>query len=190
MKCDDVVLNLPDYVLDRVEPNLKRSIESHLGSCSECNEELAAMRKAITILDGVEREEYPDGFWQELRVSIMERITVPRPAPWKVPAFAGGLVVLLLAFGIGVYEYSFKSGEPVSSITSLAASLPAEQVIDLSNLNVNYVSSAALPLHETDEISTVDDSLQLAVVKSMWASVADSSMSLEDFDYTGNISSN
>ena len=190
MRCDDVAVNLPDFILGKVEPNLKRSIEIHLETCSRCKTELAAMENAVTVLGGIEREEYPDGFWQELRASIMENISEPSPARWKVPAFTGGLAIILLAIGIGIYEYSVRPSQQTPSITSLAASLPTEQVVDLSNLNVNYVSSAAQPIHETDEISSMDDSLQLAVVKSMWASVADSSIYLDDYDYTGNASSN
>jgi anti-sigma factor RsiW len=190
MKCDDVVVNLPDYVLGRIEPNLRKGIENHLESCPKCKSELAGMERAIAVLDGIEREEYPDGFWQELKASIMETVSMPRPARWKVPAFAGGLAVLLLAIGIGVYEYSFKPVQPASTVAALAASLPSEQVVDLSNLNVNYFNTAAQPIHETDEISSVDDSLQFAVVNSMWASAADSSISFEDFDYNGDVASN
>lgn len=197
MKCDDVVVNLPDYVLGMVEPNLKKSIEIHLEVCSKCEAELGEMAKAISVLDGIEREEYPDGFWQELKASIMEQVSAPRPARWKVPAIAGGLAVLLLGIGIGIYEYSLKPSQQATSITTLAASLPTEQVVELPRLNANYISSAVQPIDETEEINSVDDSLQVAVVKSMWSSVADSSKSLsewvpseDDFDYTGQVLSN
>lgn len=190
MKCDDVLLNLPDFVLGKVEPNLKRSIEDHLGSCSKCQAELALMENAITVLGGIEREEYPDGFWQEMKASIMDRISVRRPARWRVPAFAGGLAAVLLAIGLGVYEYQLRTAQQVSTITGLAASLPTEQVVELSNLNVTYVNTAVQPIDETEEINSVDDSLQMAVVKSMWSSVADSSRSLVDFDYTRDVFSN
>ncbi len=190
MKCDDVVVNLPDYVLGKVEPNLGKSIENHLELCSECKAELAEMERAISLLGGIEIEEYPDGFWQELKASVMEKISEPRRAGWKVPAYAGGLVAILLAIGVGVYEYTLKPDQQPTSITTLASLLPAEQVVDLSNLNVNYVNYAAQPISETYEMGSVDDSLQLAVVKSMWTSVADSSRLLDDFDYTGNVSPN
>jgi predicted anti-sigma-YlaC factor YlaD len=190
MKCNDVVVNLPDHVLGKVEPNLKKSIESHLELCSKCRAELATMQKAAMVLGGIEREEYPDRFWQELKACIMDRIAEPRTTRWKVPAFGGGLVVLLLAIGIGIYEYSTKPAQQASNITALATSLPSVQVVDLSNLNINYVDSAVQPIHESDEMSSVDDSTQFAVVKAMWTSVVDSSISLDDLDYTGNVSSN
>lgn len=190
MKCGDVAVNLPDYILGMVEPNLKKSIEIHLETCSKCKSELVEMERSISVLAGIELEEYPDSFWQELRASIMEQVSVPRPSRWRVPAFAGGLAVLLLMVGVGVYEYTLKPSPQATSITTLAASLPTDQVVELSRLNINYVNSAAQPIDETEEINSVDDSLQLALVKSMWVSVADSSKSLENFDYSGDIFSN
>jgi len=210
MKCDDVLVNLPDYVLGMVEPSLKKSIELHLEICTKCKAELSEVARAISILGGIEREEYPDGFWQELKASIMEHVSVPRPARWRVPAFAGGLAVLLLAIGIGIYEYLPKRNQQATSITTLATSLPTEQVAELPRLNVNYVNSADRPIDETGEINCIDDSLQSAIVKSMWASCADSSKSLSqwildestyslvesrqpsgyDFDYIGEVFSN
>jgi len=189
MKCDDVIVNLADCAGGKIEPNLRKAIESHIESCSKCKTEFEAMERAVALLGGIEIEEYPDGFWQELKASIMDRVSTPRALRWKVPVFAGGLAVLLLAIGIGVYEYSFKPAQQPSSIMMLAASLPSEDVVNLSSLNVNFINAASQSIHETDEISTVDDSLQLAVVRSMWASAADSSISVDDFDYNASISS-
>ncbi len=190
MKCDDVLVNLPDYVLGKVEPNLERSIASHLELCRKCPGELASVENAIEVLGGVRTEVYPDVFWQQLRVSIMERISEPKPARWRVPALAAGTAVLLLAIGISIYEHSLNSQLQSPTITTLAASLPSEEVVELTSLNVNFANSASPLLNESNDISSVDDSLQLAVVKSMWTSVADSSQSLEDFEYTGETVSN
>jgi hypothetical protein len=125
-----------------------------------------------------------------MKACIMDRVSAPRAARWKVPAFAGGLAALLVVIGVGIYEYSLRPAQQALSIISLAASLPTEQVEELSNLNVTFLNTAVQPIDETEEINSVDDSLQLAVVKSMWSSVADSSRSLLDFDYTGDVFSN
>lgn len=190
MRCDDVAVNLPDYILGKVEPNLVKSIESHLEICAKCRAELQEMQDAIRILGGVEQEEYPDAFWQELRASIMEKVSEPRSAKWKVTAFASGLAVILLAIGIGVYEYTLKSPQPAQSVAALATSLPADQAVELPNLNLNYVNVAAPQISEADEMDAAGDSVQQAVIRSMWASVADSASSIDDFDYLGNTISN
>jgi anti-sigma factor RsiW len=74
MRCDDVAVNLPDYVLGKIEPNLKRSLEYHLEGCSECRAELESIREPIRLLGEVEIEEYPDTFWQELHSIIMDQV--------------------------------------------------------------------------------------------------------------------
>jgi len=183
MRCDDVAINLPDYILGMVEPNLKKSIESHLEGCMKCRTELEEMREPIKVLGQMEKGEYPDGFWQELRASIMEKVSERRPARWRVPAFAGGLAVVLIAVGIGIYEYSFHPTQRVQSVAMLATSLPSDQAVDLPNLNVNYINTSGSMVSEAENVTDVDDSLQEAVVKSLWASVADSTATMDYLDY-------
>ncbi len=190
MRCDDVMVNLPDYLLGKVEPNFKKYIENHLEACAKCKAELEAMRVPIKALEGVGIEEYPDAFWQELRALIMEKISEPHPARWRVPALASGLAVFLLIIGVGVYEFALKPAPQVQSVAALATSLPLDQAVTLPTLNVNYVDAASPQVDEVDEINSVDDSVQEEVVKSMWVSVADSSKSLDNFDFTGNSISN
>ncbi len=186
MRCDDVAVNLPDYVLGKIEPNLKRSLEYHLEGCSECRAELESIREPIRLLGEVEIEEYPDTFWQELHSIIMDKVSAEKPVRWRVPAFAAGLAVLLLAVGVGVYEHGLRTVRPAPSVSALATSLSPDQAISLPSMNINYVNAVSYQAEITDEMNAVDDSVQEAVVKSMWASVTDSSASLEDFYYTGN----
>ncbi len=190
MRCDDVVLNLPDFVLGKVEPNLMKSIEDHVETCAKCKAELRDMHDAIEMLGGAGQDEYPDEFWHELRASIMEKVGKPTPARWRVPALASGLVIVLVAIGIGVYEYTFKSPQAVQSVSALASSLPPDQVVELPSMNLNYVNVSVPQISEAGEMDDVGDSLQQAVIKSMWVSIADSTSSFGDFDYLGNTVSN
>jgi hypothetical protein len=96
------------------------------------------------------------------------------------------LAVLLLAVGVGVYEHGLRTVRPAPSVSALATSLSPDQAISLPSMNINYVNAVSYQAEITDEMNAVDDSVQEAVVKSMWASVTDSSASLEDFYYTGN----
>ncbi|MCL5267803.1 MAG: zf-HC2 domain-containing protein [Bacteroidetes bacterium] len=186
MRCDDVAVNLPDYVLGKIEPNLKRSVEYHLEICSKCKAELENIREPIRLLGEIEVEEYPDTFWQELHSVIMERVSAEKPARWRVPAFAAGLAVILLVVGVGVYEYAVRTVPQAASVSALATSLSSDQALNLPSMNINYVNAVSYQAKMTDEIGAVDDSVQEAVIKSMWASATDSTASLEDFYYTGN----
>jgi len=189
MLCDDVKVNLPDYILGKIEPNLRKCIDEHLQSCARCNGELELLKEPIRFLGEAGVEEYPDAFWQELHASIMEQVSKPAPARWRVPAFAGGLAVVLVIVGIAILQYHPNQPTQIRTVTALASSLPAEQAVSLPMLNVNYVDAVSSQASEIDELDAVDDSLQLAVVKSMWNSVSDSTSS-SDFDYLGNVVSN
>ena len=49
MRCDDVVINLPDYLLEKIEPNLRKCIEAHLETCTACRAELDDMRELVRV---------------------------------------------------------------------------------------------------------------------------------------------
>ncbi|MGC8595658.1 MAG: anti-sigma factor family protein [Candidatus Kryptoniota bacterium] len=176
MRCDDVLVNLPDYILKRTEPNLSRDIESHLANCPTCREEKEKLSEVISVLSTSEPEEYPVSFWNELHASIMSRLPRRRRRYFgmNVPQLATVMTLLVIGIGIGIYELTVRSGtSETRSISTLAASLPPEEVIALPAVNTDYVQTAA-PVYVVDEeVNSVDDTLQQALVKSMWATVAD-----------------
>ncbi len=191
MRCDDVTVNLPDYILGKIEPNLRKCIEAHLDGCAACQAELEEIKDPIRILSEVGYEEYPDSFWQELHAAIMEKVRKPEPARWKVPAFAGAVAVVLLAVGLGIFEISHRPAQQqMSSIAALATSLPPEQAVTLPSLNINYVDVVSSQANELDEMGAVDDSVQQAVVSALWNSISDSTISVDAVDYLGNGFSN
>lgn len=175
MRCDDVMVNMPDYLLDKVEPNLRKCIEAHLEVCPACRAELEEMREPIKVLGEVGYEEYPDSFWQELHSSIMTKVEDRTPAvKWKMPAFAGALAAILLIIGIGVFELSHKQASQPRSIAALATKLSPEEAVALPSLNVNYVDAVSSQASVLDAMDEVNDSMQEAVVNEMWNSMSDS----------------
>lgn len=191
MRCDDVLINLPDYLLEKTDPNLHKSIEFHLATCPRCRAELEEMREPVRMLGEIGYEEYPDSFWLGLHASIMEKVSAPeRRAPWKVPAFAGALAALILVVGVGIFELSHKPVSMPKSIAALATTLSPEQAVSLPSLNVNYVEAVSSQASELDEIDAVDDSLQQVIVSALWNSVGDSTSAVDAFDYLGNGISN
>ncbi len=191
MRCDDVVVNLPDYLLGKVEPNLAKCIETHLETCPRCSAELEDMREPIRMLGEIGYEEYPDAFWQELHASIMEKVSEAPPVRWRVPAFAGAVAVLLVAIVVGVFEFGRSPSQSnVQTVAALATSLSPEDAVTLPSININYINAVSSQASELDEMDAVDDSVQQAVVSALWSAIGDSTVSLETLDYLGNSFSN
>ncbi len=185
MRCDDVMVNLPDFLLDKVEPNLRKCIEAHLEECQVCRAELEEMREPIKVLGEVGYEEYPDSFWQELHSSIMTRVEDRTPVvKWKVPAFAGAFAAILLIVGIGVFELSHRQISQPRTIAALATKLSPEEAVSLPSLNINYVDAVSSQASVLDEMDAVNDSMQEAVVNEMWNSMSDSAGSLDAAYYS------
>lgn len=191
MRCDDVLVNLPDYLLEKMDPNLQKSITVHLETCSRCRAELENMKDPVRMLGEIGYEEYPDSFWENLHDSIMEKVSAPvRPVSWKVPAFAGALAALLLVVGVGIFELNHKPVIQPKSIAALATSLSPVQAISLPSMNINYVDVVSSQASVLDEMDAVDDSVQQAVVNALWSSVSDSSGELSNTYYYGGSFSN
>ncbi len=188
MRCDDVLINLPDYILGKIEPNLRRSVEYHLDSCPKCRAELEEMKEPIRLLGEIEVEEYPVTFWQELHASIMERVSRPSHAGRRVPVFAGALAAFLLIVGVGILEFSHKSTLAPQDVAALTASISPQQAVALPSMNINYINAISSQASELDEMDAVDDSLQQAVVNALWSSMSDSSGALEAVYYGNNLS--
>ncbi len=191
MRCDDIVLNLPDYILGKIEPNLRRSVEYHLDMCPKCRSEFESMREPIRLLGEIEVEEYPDSFWQELHLSIMERVSHPASARSRVPVFAGALAVLMLVAAVGILEFSHnKSTIPPQNVAALTSTISPQQAVALPSMNINYVNAISSQARELDEMDAVDDSLQQAIVNALWSSVGDSAEALDAAYYSSSSFSN
>lgn len=191
MRCDDVIINLPDYLLEKIEPNLKKCIDAHLEFCDRCRAELEEMKEPVRLLEETDREEYPETFWQDLHSVIMERVLEPSPqVRWKVPVFAGALAALLLIVGVGIFELTHKPIIQPRSLTALATVLSPQQAVSLPNLNTNYVNAVYSQAGVFDDMDAVDDSVQEAVVNALWQSVGDSTSSLDAVYFSVNSYSN
>lgn len=186
MQCDDVLVNLPDFLLGKIEPNLKRYIEDHLESCADCREELEELRRPAAVLGGLSDEVYPESFWQEMRASIMESVSAPRRSAWRIPVFAGSLAAFVLLIGFGIYRVVFPPVSTTRSVTALASTLPTDEIVSLPSLNTNYTEAASTQTDGLEEMDAVDDSVQQAVLRSMWTLVADSTGSLDNVDLSSN----
>src|SRR5688572_30467321 len=51
MKCEQVVENVPDLLVDLLEPDVRREVEEHLRGCAECGRALEKARRGLSVLN-------------------------------------------------------------------------------------------------------------------------------------------
>ena len=92
MKCEQVVENVQDLLVDLPEPDVRREMEDHLRNCAECGRVLEKARKALAVLNEWQPEAPP------ARPRTTRRALLPLgPSPWK-PAL--GAVAALLGIAL------------------------------------------------------------------------------------------
>ncbi len=101
MKCNDVRENLIELLTGgQADPQ----VTAHLRQCSACTEELASMRKTMTLLDEWEAPEPSPYFLTRLRAHVKEEREKTPAARWvawlRRPVLAVSLATVLAAGGL------------------------------------------------------------------------------------------
>ena len=113
MNCTESTNNLTAYLDQQLSGTETKGLESHLGSCPKCREELESLRESSSFLDSKVRElEVNPALWNTVRVRIS---ATPAPANatsfWDFLAFprwaaiAAATAALLVLGSLGVSEY-------------------------------------------------------------------------------------
>jgi hypothetical protein len=113
MNCTESTNNLTAYLDQQLSGTEIKDLESHLGSCPKCGEELESLRQSSAFLDSKVRElELNPALWNAVRVRISSTpasttassfwafLAIPR---WA--AFAAATAAVLVLVGLGVSEY-------------------------------------------------------------------------------------
>ena len=113
MNCTESTNNLTAYLDQQLSGTETRVLESHLGSCPKCREEMESLRESSSFLNSKVRElELNPALWNTVRVricatpasatasSFWDFLAVPR---WAAVAAATAAVLFL--GGLGLSEY-------------------------------------------------------------------------------------
>lgn len=115
MICKEINDLLPAYLEDILSPEEKKSVESHLTSCSLCSRVLADLKRAENLVKGLEEVEPPPFFEQRIMARVREEAgqkkgILPKiffPLHIKIPIqISAMLLVAVLAF------YVYQKTEP------------------------------------------------------------------------------
>ena len=115
MTCKEIHNLLPAYLEDILSPEEKKSIESHLASCSLCRRYLDDLKKAESLVKGLGEVEPPPFFEQRIMARVREEAGQKKgilrkffyPLHIKIPIQAlAAILVTVLAF------YVYQKNEP------------------------------------------------------------------------------
>ena len=83
MNCLDCTDNLTAYLDQELPPGARSEVESHLGSCARCGDELRTLKEAMLLLESHSKPHAPSpAVWSNIRAQI-----AALPAPSGSRAF-------------------------------------------------------------------------------------------------------
>ena len=117
MNCDEVKLNLPEYIDRKLDGATREKVEMHLESCPSCKAQLKEMTSFLAFMSSVPSPETPEGMKDEFEMmlaglDIQEKKTVRLMPMWtKIAA----MVVLFF----GTYWLGYKIGTHKSELVQI-----------------------------------------------------------------------
>lgn len=98
-ECELIRDRLAEYAVGGLRGRMRKRIEAHVGACSDCRAELAALERTGALLDSIGAQDAPAGTWEAVRLRIAER---PRGRArarmrWGWAMGAVALVVVVMA---------------------------------------------------------------------------------------------
>lgn len=111
MNCNDIREQLVDVAGGA---SATAEVQNHLHSCTACTEALGDMRKTMALLDEWQAPEPSPYFDVRLQARLREeqRTSAASWLDWFRKPVLGLAAVLLIAAGVGLYEYSGTPGGP------------------------------------------------------------------------------
>ena len=68
MNCNEVKINLPEYIDGKLDKTTREKVEIHLESCSDCKAQLKEMSAFLAFMNSVPNPEVPDGMKDEFAI--------------------------------------------------------------------------------------------------------------------------
>jgi len=136
MKCDEIRERMPDVAAGFSEATTEES--SHLAGCTECAEQLKAMRATMALLDEWKVPEPSPYFDVRFQARLREEMAKPQ-AGWlrwfRQPVLAAALTVMM---GVGVGLFFTKMNYRHSTDAAVVDATPGSAVSDLQALDKNH----------------------------------------------------
>ena len=97
MKHRHIVIHLPEYVWNTLEPAVRDSVESHLRDCPACRSKLAQVEAALSLLSPSNASDPGRAYWASVLPRIHERLAQPKRRMLPLWSIRFGLPAVALA---------------------------------------------------------------------------------------------
>ncbi len=153
MKCREVQLMLPDFVLNKLMNGQLSKIQSHLSHCKECQKASEDMQQVLLGLSEVKYEQPSEQYFTSILPRVHERIAA-KEKTFRLPEFfmRFAMPIALILVTVTLFSnYDRMFNRPVL-ISAVSENTEAEES---SSLDFSYVIGLT-EVPSTDKISTID----------------------------------
>jgi anti-sigma factor RsiW len=124
---------MPLYASFDLKPHLEKKLEAHLATCSQCQQELDSLKRALASFKEMAQQkelQWPDLCWASLMEQIKQEKTKPVPLFVRNRRLALGFSLMILLLGIILINLPREKWKwfPLSSLTQKIKEMPAKEI--------------------------------------------------------------
>jgi len=154
IKCEEVWVEVSNYIDGDVEPARRSAIEEHLRACKRCTAVVDGMRNVVQLYGDERMLEVPVGFSRRLHNQLESDMSLSRRRffGWMVAAAAGALVV----GGLELANSSALSSPNLRSEHARASDrVPADMIVIVSETGKIFHVAGCPFIHDKARLRTI-----------------------------------
>ncbi|MFA5329903.1 MAG: zf-HC2 domain-containing protein [Prolixibacteraceae bacterium] len=168
MNCEEVKINLPEYIDAKLDEKSAAEIRKHLESCATCKAMYEELSSFLNYMDSFPNPELPEGMKDEfLKLASEEKIPVQRKIR-TIPQWLRVAAMLVVAFGTYWIGYRAGAGKSELRNNQLASELSQKsQEVILASLRDHTGPQKIDAVYSISNSGKVSDELVNALVSTM-----------------------
>lgn len=123
MNCEEVKLNLPEYIDGKLDKSATEAIREHLESCASCRTEQEELKSFLGYLDTFNDPELPAGMKDEFLALVSEQENQKKQKTRVIPMWTKIAAAVVLFFGTYWIGYRVGTGQGKAETSQLASEL-------------------------------------------------------------------
>lgn len=152
--CEQVWLEISNYLDGDIEPQLRSAMESHFRECKRCSAVLEGTRNVVRLYGDERMIEIPLGFSQRLHRRLEESMPGPRGSAWGWMTALAFAALLLISFEVGNSPF-FTRPAMRSQQAQPGIHVPPEMMVVVSTSGKTFHAAGCRFIHDTARLRTL-----------------------------------